>query len=82
MEQNKVLEEKDPFFVALSKLKQSMIDRSLRNRVLLYSKVMTFNKGKKIVMISVQREENPLFGKFDNIENAPISIYNKPIWDQ
>lgn len=33
-------------------------------------------------MISVQREENPLFGKFDDIDNAPISIYNKPIWDQ
>jgi hypothetical protein len=42
---------------------------------------MTFNKGKKIVMISVQREENPLFGQFDNIDNAPTSIYNKPIWE-
>jgi hypothetical protein len=23
-----------------------------------------------------------LFGGYDNIENAPESIYNKPIWEQ
>jgi hypothetical protein len=40
-----------------------MLNRSLKNTVLLYRKILSLEKGKNNVTISVLREENPMYSK-------------------
>lgn len=53
--------DEDTAFVSLAKLKERMINRSLKNNTLLYRKVLRLEEGRKTVMISALREENPMW---------------------
>ena len=53
--------DEDAAFVSLAKLKERMINRSLKTNTLLYRKVLRLDQGKRTVMISALREENPMF---------------------
>ena len=62
-------------FMSLAKLKERIINRSLKNNTLLYRKVMKLDKGKKNVMISALREDNQMYeedlGNQENIIANP-----------
>jgi hypothetical protein len=53
--------DEDTAFVSLAKLKERMINRSLKNNTLLFRKVIRLEHGKKTVMISALREDNPMW---------------------
>lgn len=53
--------DEDSAFVSLAKLKERLLQRSMKNNLLLYRKVMRLDKGRKNVTISALREENHLF---------------------
>jgi hypothetical protein len=50
--------DEDTAFMSLAKLKENILDKSLKNNTLLYRKVMKMDKGKKNIMISALREDN------------------------
>tara|TARA_B110000285_G_C15048121_1_gene575466 strand:+ start:483 stop:896 length:414 start_codon:yes stop_codon:yes gene_type:complete len=58
---NKRSKDEDTAFVSLAKLKERMINRSLKNNTLLFRKVLRLDEGRKSVMISVLREDNPMW---------------------
>ena len=58
---NKRSKDEDSAFVSLAKLKERMINKSLKNNTLLFRKVIRLEQGKKTVMISALREENPMY---------------------
>ena len=58
---NKRNKDNDAAFVSLAKLKERMINRSLKNNTLLFRKVLKLDEGRKTVMISVLRENNPMW---------------------
>ena len=58
---NKRSKDEDTAFVSLAKLKERMINRSLKNNTLLFRKVLRLDEGSKTVMISVLREDNPMW---------------------
>lgn len=60
--------DEDSAFVSLAKLKERLLQRSMKNNVLLYRKVMRLDKGKKSVTISALREENQLRSEVDSAE--------------
>ena len=45
----------------MAKLKERMINRSLKNNTLLFRKVLRLDEGRKTVMISALREDNPMW---------------------
>ena len=64
----------DTAFVSLQKLKERIINKSVKNSTLLYRKVMRLDKGKKSVIISATREDNPMFGQTDLTSLDPPTI--------
>ena len=64
--------DEDSAFVSLAKLKERIINRSLKNNTLLYRKVMKLDKGRKNVMISALREDNQMYE--DNSNNQENGI--------
>jgi hypothetical protein len=65
----------DSAFVSLQKLKDRIINRSIKNSTLLYRKVVRLENGKKSVIISALREDNPMFGQTDINCTDPPSKY-------
>lgn len=53
--------EDDSAFEMLAKLKQRLIQKSMKNNVLLHRKVIRLERGKKTITVSVLREENTMF---------------------
>ena len=72
---NKRSKDEDTAFVSLAKLKERMMNKSLKNNTLLYRKVLRLDQGKKTVMISALREENPMYQ--DEKANPEISKAQK-----
>ena len=62
---SKTSRDNDSAFVSLEKLKERIISRSIKDTTLLYRKVYRLEKGKKNVIISALREDNPMFGQTD-----------------
>ena len=60
--------DEDSAFVSLAKLKERLLQRSMKSNVLLYRKVMRLDKGRKNVTISALREENQLRGEVNAAE--------------
>jgi len=58
---NQKSKDEDSVFVSLAKLKERIINRSLKDNTLLYRKVMKLDKGRKNVMISALREDNQMY---------------------
>lgn len=57
-----------------------MINRSMKDTTLLYRKVVRLDNGKKNVIISALREENPMFGQTDlNSKDPPSKKNRKPM---
>ena len=53
--------EKDKALMNLAKLKEAMINKSLRNNEMLHRKHLILDKGEKTVIVTVVKEENPLY---------------------
>ena len=69
---SKTSRDNDSAFVSLEKLKERIISRSIKDTTLLYRKVYRLEKGKKNVIISALREDNPMFGQTDlNSQDPP-----------
>lgn len=51
----------DKTFITLAKLKESMINKSLKNNVMLFRKVMLLDGRKRSAIITVLREDNPFY---------------------
>lgn len=62
--------------MSLAKLKENILNRSLKNNTLLYRKVMKLDKGKKNIMISALREENQMYVEdTENVDtNQPSAV--------
>ena len=68
--------DEDTVFMSLAKLKENILNRSLRNNTLLYRKVMKLDKGKKNIMISALREDNQMY--VENEENVDATQSEQP----
>jgi len=75
--------ERESAFVSLAKLKERMINRSLKENTLIYRKVLRLDGGRKNVTISALRESNPMYeqAKAGAVkEGALDTATRKPIW--
>jgi len=60
--------------VTLGKLKEAMINKSVKNTTLLFRKVIKVERGKRALTVSVVRENNLRFKNSDDIsENNTTS---------
>jgi hypothetical protein len=67
--------DEDSVFISLTKLKERLLQRSMKDNTLLYRKVMRIDKGRKNIMISALREENQMYDS--TLTNAPVSEKKK-----